>query len=311
MKEIAVRSRMMLNMLLVTILLATVLGSSPVSASVYGGSCWRNSPPSNDECGSGLICVEWDEDSMLVATDCCRPSELNDLGCSDYCAPVAIDRPVATLPEVPDTAAHRGVRSQKASAASVLEPESPPDAESFLPLLPVRFGGERLSPEAFAELALPEVHYLFRLDDGTGRSSLFAYATWEELARALWETGDFHPREFSKAETAALPSFVGVTLFEGEMWRGAAGRPAEGRSFDLSDGPWHRSVSSLRGFGPGWVTFFDQAGLEGSSLTLSTAWDRPSLKPFGWNDRISSGFVWPRRPFLPRAKALEPGRPTP
>lgn len=291
------RSQMMLN-----IFLATVIGSSSLWVAPSWGSCWRNSPPSNDECGYGLICVEWDEDGMLVATDCCRPSELNDLSCSSYCAPVAIDRPVATLPEFPDTAVFHGLRPQKASAAPAVEPTS--DAESFLPLLPVLFDGQRLSPEAFAELGLSEVHYLFRLDDGTGRSTLFAFATWEQLTRALWQTGDFNPREFTKAEAVALPSFSGITLFEGEMWRGEAGRPAEGRSFELSGGPWHRSVSSLRGSGPGWITFFDQAGLEGSSLTLSTAWDRPSLKPFGWNDRISSGFVWPGRPFLPQAKAL-------
>lgn len=299
------RSRMML-----TACLATVLLSSSAMASLSLGNCWGFSPPANDECGYGLVCVEWDDDGIVMATDCCQMSELDNLGCYDHCVPVPLDRPVATLPVAPEPQIRQGLKPQKAFSAPIRVLPTP--SEEARPELSVLFDGIRHSPEAFAELDLPEVHYLFRLDDGTGRSTLFAFATWQELTFALWQTGDFDPRPFSKAEAASvLPASSGVTLFEGEMWKGPAARPAEGRAFDLVGSPWDRSFSSLKGSGPGWVTFFDQTGLEGCSLTLSTAWDRPSLKPFGWNDRISSGFIWPRRPLVQPLKAPESDNPKP
>ncbi|MEM6797554.1 MAG: hypothetical protein AAF725_26540, partial [Acidobacteriota bacterium] len=87
----------------------------------------------------------------------------------------------------------------------------------------------------------------------------------------------------------------GVSLFADEMAGHASYFLAEGTGVDFSSGWWKDRISSLRGAGaPTWVTLYSGGTLSGSSLTFSTAWDRPTFEAFDWNDRTRSAYVWDR-----------------
>ncbi|MEM6794535.1 MAG: hypothetical protein AAF725_11180 [Acidobacteriota bacterium] len=276
-------------------LFLSLAGAALVEAQPSGGSdltikpsCWRETRGASGQqmCAEGggqrMLCIEWESNGVVTATGCCSADSLAQIGCFGTC--LAFERPLSMTPSPspqPPAAALKARFFEEATRA--LRPE-----------LPVRYGDRVLTGDGdLAELDGLDVHYLFVLDDGTGQSALFALTDRQELFRAVREldrSADDSVRLRQETEASG-----GVSLFADEMAGHASYFLAEGTSVDFSAGWWKDRISSLRGAGaPTWVTLYAGEGFSGSSLTFSTAWDRPNFRAFDWNDRTRSAYVWDR-----------------
>ena len=245
-------------------------------------NCWRYSREAGSisACSGSDICIEWEEDGLVTASACCAPSPTGNLkdvvGCYDTCDSEYLARPLAGVPS-PTTVL------PKARITSFY------DDLPIRPQLDVVYQGEEIAPEHMGRLDGKTLHFLFVLNDGnSGKSALYAFDDRQELTLAVATLQASGP--FSKEEGPA-----GVLLFEDPMWKEATYFLPEGFVVNFFDSWWAERISSLRGSGPNtWITLFTGPDQTGSSLTLATGWDRPTLETFGWNDRTVSAYVWSR-----------------
>ncbi|MEO1088238.1 MAG: hypothetical protein AAFY88_28745, partial [Acidobacteriota bacterium] len=167
------------------------------------------------------------------------------------------------------------------------------DATPIRPEHPVTYRGKVYGVDELAALDGKELHYLFVLDGGDGESVLYALDDRSKLGPILEELN--RSEDPSLRVQLASGRLPGVALYDGAMWQGANYFLPAGSGVDFRDNWWSNKVTSIRGAGyPTWLTLFAGPDYSGSSLTVSTAWDRPNLAVFGWDERVSSVYLWPR-----------------
>ncbi|MEM6794534.1 MAG: hypothetical protein AAF725_11175 [Acidobacteriota bacterium] len=286
-------------------------GSSGGGGGGLQSSCWRHSqsqaaigfcnntdPLNPSPTGAVRLCIEWESNGFVTNTACCSAQSLQQLPCAGTC--LALERPLLMAP-TPSP-------EPPAAALKSRQPTSLEEAvRAVRPKLPVHFRGRVLTGDRLAKLDGLDLHYLFVLDDGTGQSALYALTDRQELFRAVSELD--RSAEESVRLRQETEASGGVSLFADEMAGHASYFLAEGTSVDFSAGWWKDRISSLRGVGaPTWVTLYAGGEFSGSSLTFSTAWDRPTFEAFDWNDRTRSAYVWDRSTLRAAAEAAAAGQ---
>ncbi|MEM8995202.1 MAG: hypothetical protein AAGF23_10480 [Acidobacteriota bacterium] len=253
------------------------------NAEGQGQGCWRLSSPStiNMCAAEGRICIEWgdSQETGPLGTACCDAGALPS-GCVGTCAMLErqlVDgmTPAPTLPIA-------------TGALKALD-----DAAPIRPEHPVTYRGKVYGVDELAALDGKELHYLFVLDGGDGESVLYALDDRTKLGGILEELN--RSEDPSLRAQLASGRLAGAALYDGAMWQGANYFLPAGSGVDFRDNWWSNKLTSIRGAGyPTWLTLFSGPGYSGSSLTVSTAWDRPNLGVFGWDGRVSSAYLWPR-----------------
>ncbi|MEO1085185.1 MAG: hypothetical protein AAFY88_13175, partial [Acidobacteriota bacterium] len=153
------------------------------------------------------------------------------------------------------------------------------------------------SPSAGRRDNIPRRHVehalSLRARRGDGESVLYALDDRSKLGAVLEELN--RSEDPSLHVQLASDRLPGAALYDGAMWQGANYFLPAGSGVDFRDDWWANKVTSIRGAGyPTWLTVFSGRAYSGSSLTFSTAWDRPNLAVFGWDERVSSAYLWPR-----------------
>ena len=264
---------------LFTALILIGSGLAFTASSAQASGCWKYSEESIGACSINKVCIEWETEGQVTASDCCYAptGNLEDtLGCHDRCYSHTFTRPLASVP-TPTTALPK-------ARVTTVNSHKP-----IRPQLSVVYQGEEISPQEIHRLDGKILHFLFVLNDGnSGHSALYAFDDRQDLTltvATLQASGPFAKEDGS----------TGVLLFEDPMWKEASYFLPEGFAVNFFDSWWADRISSLRGSGPNtWITLFAGPDQTGSSLTLATGWDRPTLETFGWNDRAQSAYVWAR-----------------